>query len=166
MPAKSIIVKKDGRLEVPNDVIIPYIEGDGVGPDIWRAAQPVFDQAVAKAYNGNRKVEWLEVLAGEKANAQTGEWLPQETLQKLLDHKVGIKGPLSTPVGTGIRSDRDAANQSWAIGLISGISFAAVAAITTNGESCIPPTRRPRQRSSRRSLTPISTKIRPCNGVS
>jgi isocitrate dehydrogenase len=104
MPAKSILEQNDGRLEVPSEVIIPYIEGDGVGPDIWRAAQPVFDKAVAKAYSGKRKVEWLEVLAGEKANDQTGEWLPQETLQTLLDHKVGIKGPLSTPIGTGIRS--------------------------------------------------------------
>ncbi len=85
-------------------MIIPYIEGDGTGPDIWRASQLVFDAAVQKAYQGARKIEWLEVLAGEKAFKKTGNWLPDETLEAFKKHKVGIKGPLTTPVGGGIRS--------------------------------------------------------------
>ncbi len=91
-------------LNVPNDPIIPFIEGDGIGPDIWKASQHVFDSAVAKAYNGERKVEWQEVLAGEKAFNETGEWLPQATLDSFADYLIGIKGPLTTPVGGGIRS--------------------------------------------------------------
>jgi isocitrate dehydrogenase len=91
-------------LQVPDDPIIPFIEGDGTGPDIWHASQRVFDAAVAKAYGGKRKIEWLEVLAGEKAFRKTGEWLPEATLQAYRDHLVGIKGPLTTPVGGGIRS--------------------------------------------------------------
>jgi isocitrate dehydrogenase len=83
---------------------IPYIEGDGTGPDIWRASVRVFDEAVAKAYGGTRRIEWLEVLAGEKAFHRTGNWLPDETLAVFRQHKVGIKGPLTTPVGGGIRS--------------------------------------------------------------
>ncbi|MEI6806948.1 MAG: isocitrate/isopropylmalate family dehydrogenase, partial [Myxococcaceae bacterium] len=84
--------------------IIPYIEGDGTGPDIWKASQVVFDAAVQKAYHGERKIEWLEVLAGEKAFKKTGNWLPDETLEAFKKYKIGIKGPLTTPVGGGIRS--------------------------------------------------------------
>jgi len=91
-------------LTVPNDPIIPFIEGDGIGADIWAAAQRVLDAAVAKAYNGDKKIVWKEVLAGEKAFNATGEWLPQETLDTFKEYLVGIKGPLTTPVGGGIRS--------------------------------------------------------------
>ena len=84
--------------------IIPFIEGDGTGPDIWRASVRVFDAAVEKAYKGKRKVEWKEVLAGEKAFKLTGNWLPDETLQVFREYLVGIKGPLTTPVGEGMRS--------------------------------------------------------------
>nr|MBP6715359.1 NADP-dependent isocitrate dehydrogenase [Acidobacteriota bacterium] len=84
--------------------IIPFIEGDGTGPDIWRASVRVFDAAIAKAYGGTRKAIWKEVLAGEKAFNQTGEWLPEATLDAFREYKVGIKGPLTTPVGGGIRS--------------------------------------------------------------
>ena len=86
------------------EITIPYIEGDGIGPDIWRAAVTVFDAAVKKAYRGRRKVRWLEVLAGEKALRKTGSYLPPETLEAFRSHRVGIKGPLTTPVGGGIRS--------------------------------------------------------------
>lgn len=91
-------------LRVPANPVIPFIEGDGIGPDIWKAAQRVFDAAVEKAYGGERKVEWLEVLAGEKAFNLTGEWLPKETEKTIAEYLVGIKGPLTTPVGGGIRS--------------------------------------------------------------
>jgi len=91
-------------LSVPDDPILPFIEGDGTGPDIWRASQLVFDAAVQKAYGGERKIEWKEVLAGQKAFDQTGDWLPDETLEAFQKHLVGIKGPLTTPVGGGIRS--------------------------------------------------------------
>ena len=94
----------DGKLNVPNDPVIPFIEGDGIGPDIWAAAERVFDAAVEKAYGGDRKIHWKEVLAGEKAFNQTGEWLPQETLDTIQEYLVAIKGPLTTPVGGGIRS--------------------------------------------------------------
>jgi isocitrate dehydrogenase len=105
MTTKEVIAKKpDGTLDVPDHPIIPFIEGDGIGPDIWRAAQMVMDQAVADAYKGRRGIQWSEVLAGEKAYENTGEWLPEETLQALQAHVVGIKGPLTTPVGKGIRS--------------------------------------------------------------
>lgn len=87
-----------------NKPVIPFIEGDGTGPDIWRASQPVFDAAVAKAYGAKRKIEWIEVLAGEKAFKQTGNWLPNETIEAFRKYKVGIKGPLTTPIGGGIRS--------------------------------------------------------------
>ncbi len=93
-----------GELNVPSDPIIPFIEGDGTGPDIWRASVRVFDAAVEKAYGGSRRIEWLEVLAGEKAFKATGSWLPDETLENFKDYLVGIKGPLTTPVGGGIRS--------------------------------------------------------------
>jgi isocitrate dehydrogenase len=91
-------------LNVPNNPVIPFIEGDGIGPDIWAAASRVIDAAVEKAYNGEKKIEWLEVLAGEKAFNQTGEWLPQETLDKINEYLIAIKGPLTTPIGGGIRS--------------------------------------------------------------
>ena len=92
------------RLEVPDDPIIPFIEGDGIGPDIWAAASRVFDAAVERAYGGDRRIEWLEVLAGEKAYNSVGQWLPDETVASFDSHLVGIKGPLTTPVGGGIRS--------------------------------------------------------------
>ena len=94
----------NGKLKVPYNPIIPFIEGDGTGPDIWRAAQPVLDAAVAKAYGGSRGIVWFEVFAGEKAYKIYGEHLPQETLRALADYKVSIKGPLTTPVGGGYRS--------------------------------------------------------------
>src|SRR3954452_11950823 len=94
----------DGKLVVPDDPIVPFIEGDGTGPDIWRATQYVLDGAVAKTYGGRRKCHWHEVFAGEKAFEKFGEYLPQETLDHLAQYRVAIKGPLSTPVGGGIRS--------------------------------------------------------------
>jgi isocitrate dehydrogenase len=96
--------RADGSLAVPDEPIIPFIEGDGTGPDIWRASVRVFDAAVEKAYGGKRKIAWLEVLAGQKAFDQTGEWLPEATLDAFRTYLVGIKGPLTTPVGGGIRS--------------------------------------------------------------
>ena len=98
------ITIKDKVLNVPDNPVIPFIEGDGIGPDIWAASVRVFDAAVEKAYKGKRKVEWKEVLAGQKAFDQTGEWLPQETLDAIDKYLVAIKGPLTTPVGGGIRS--------------------------------------------------------------
>jgi len=92
------------RLDVPDHPILPFIEGDGTGPDIWAAAVRVFDAAVEKAYGGRRSIVWKEVLAGQKAYDQTGEWLPEETLEAFREYHVGIKGPLTTPVGGGIRS--------------------------------------------------------------
>ena len=93
-----------GALKVPDEPIIPFIEGDGTGPDIWRATKHVLDGAVAKAYGGRRRIIWMEAFAGEKAVRTTGDWLPGETLTALQEFKVGIKGPLTTPVGGGIRS--------------------------------------------------------------
>ncbi len=98
------IVKQGEKLQVPSHPIIPFIEGDGIGPDIWRASQAVFDAAVAKAYGGDRQIVWREVLAGQKAFDATGSWLPEETLATFRELLVGIKGPLTTPVGGGIRS--------------------------------------------------------------
>jgi isocitrate dehydrogenase len=100
----STITKSDTGLHVPDEPIIPYIEGDGIGPDIWAAAQHVFDSAVTKAYGGNRRIAWTEVLAGQKAFDAGGEWLPEETVDAFRTYLVGIKGPLTTPVGGGIRS--------------------------------------------------------------
>ncbi len=100
----TAITMGEGSLIVPNDPILPFIEGDGIGPDIWAAAVRVLDAAVEKAYNGERKIEWLEVLAGQKAFDATGEWLPDATVQAFRDYLVGIKGPLTTPIGGGIRS--------------------------------------------------------------
>ena len=100
----AITVEADGTLNVPNDPIITFIEGDGIGPDIWAASVRVLDAAVAKAYGGTRKIAWHEVYAGEKAFEKFGEWLPQDTLDHIDTYKIGIKGPLTTPVGGGIRS--------------------------------------------------------------
>ena len=94
----------NGKLTVPDNPVIPFIEGDGIGPDIWKASVRVLDAAVEKAYSGKRKIVWREVLAGEKAFKQTGEWLPKETLDVIREYLVAIKGPLTTPVGGGIRS--------------------------------------------------------------
>ena len=95
---------ENSGLQVPDYPIIPYIEGDGIGSDIWSAAVHVFENAVEKAYGGSKQIKWLEVLAGEKAFNKTGEWLPQKTLDNIFEHKIAIKGPLTTPVGGGIRS--------------------------------------------------------------
>lgn len=103
MTGSNITIKK-GKLKVPNDPIIPFIEGDGTGPDIWAASVRVFDAAIEKAFGGKKKIIWKEVLAGEKAFNKTGNWLPQETLDMIDQYKVAIKGPLTTPVGGGIRS--------------------------------------------------------------
>jgi isocitrate dehydrogenase len=100
----AAIERRDGKFVVPHRPIVPFIEGDGTGPDIWRASVRVFDAAVAKAYGGERAIEWHEVLAGEKAFTRTGTWLPEETLAAFRKYLVGIKGPLTTPVGGGIRS--------------------------------------------------------------
>ena len=100
----SKITYQNGKINVPNDPIIPFIEGDGIGPDIWAASVRVLDAAVAKAFGGEKKIHWKEVLAGEKAFNQTGEWLPAATLSDMGDYLVSIKGPLTTPVGGGIRS--------------------------------------------------------------
>ncbi len=101
--AEKIQIDK-GRLKVPDEPVIPFIEGDGTGRDIWRASVRIFDAAVEKTYNGRRKISWKEVLAGEKAFNQTGNWLPEETLIAFREYLVGIKGPLTTPVGRGMRS--------------------------------------------------------------
>ena len=98
------VVKTAEGLTVPNNPIIPYIIGDGIGPDIWSAASRVIDAAVEQAYNGEKKIEWKEVLAGQKAYYETGEWLPQETLDTINEYLIAIKGPLTTPIGGGIRS--------------------------------------------------------------
>jgi isocitrate dehydrogenase len=98
------ITRQGGTLIVPDHPIIPFIEGDGTGPDIWRAAVRVLDAAVAKAYGGRRQIAWMEVLAGEKANRALGTWLPDETVQAFRTYRVGIKGPLTTPIGEGFRS--------------------------------------------------------------
>ena len=103
---------RDGELVVPNNPIIPFIEGDGIGPDIWYASKMVIDAAIKKAYNSKRTIIWEEVLAGEKANKQTNSWLPNETLDMIRKHLVAIKGPLTTPVGGGIRSLNVALRQS------------------------------------------------------
>ncbi len=98
------ITRKDGRLVVPDDPIVPFIEGDGTGPDIWRASVRVFDAAVERAFAGRKRIHWFEVPAGEKAKETLGEWLPNDTLEAVRAYKVAIKGPLTTPVGGGIRS--------------------------------------------------------------
>ena len=98
------ILIRDGELQVPDHPIIPFVEGDGTGRDIWRASQRVFDAAVQKAYGGKRKIHWMEVYAGEKAYTNFGSWLPEETVEAFREFLVGIKGPLTTPIGGGIRS--------------------------------------------------------------
>lgn len=98
------ITLENGVLNVPNHPVIPFIEGDGIGQDIWPAAKKVIDSAVEKAYNGEKKIEWLEIFAGQKAYDKTGEWLPQDTLDKINEYLIAIKGPLTTPIGGGIRS--------------------------------------------------------------
>ncbi len=104
MSGEKISINQDLSLNVPHNPIIPYIEGDGIGVDIWPATQNVLDSAVEVAYNGKKKIEWKEILAGEKAFKATGEWLPKATTDAIVEHKVAIKGPLTTPVGGGIRS--------------------------------------------------------------
>jgi isocitrate dehydrogenase len=104
MPTGEKITFADGRLVVPDHPILPFIEGDGTGPEIWAATRPVLDAAVQEAYGKGRSISWLEVLAGHKAFERTGEWLPEATLDAMREHLVSIKGPLATPVGTGIRS--------------------------------------------------------------
>ena len=103
-PEGEKITIENGRLQVPAHPVIPFIEGDGIGPDVWRATRQVLDAAVAKAYNGKRQIHWLEVYAGEKANELTGSWLPDDTLDRCREYLVAIKGPLTTPIGGGIRS--------------------------------------------------------------
>src|SRR5437773_185240 len=98
------IARKNGQLVVPDDPIIPFIEGDGTGPDIWRASVRVFDAAVQSAYGGDRRIVWKEVLAGQKAKDKLDTWLPDETVDAFKRYLVGIKGPLTTPIGGGIRS--------------------------------------------------------------
>ena len=101
---EKITMSANGKLNVPDNPTIPFIEGDGIGPDIWKASVRVFDAAVEKAYNGKKKINWMEVLAGGKAFEQTGEWMPQATLDAFREYLVSLKGPLTTPVGGGIRS--------------------------------------------------------------
>jgi isocitrate dehydrogenase len=103
-PEGTAITKANGRLVVPDDPIVPFIEGDGTGPDIWHASVRVFDAAVKKAFGGRRRLVWFEVPAGEKAKNEHGEWLPNDTLEAVRAYRVAIKGPLTTPVGGGIRS--------------------------------------------------------------
>ncbi|HLK12702.1 MAG TPA: NADP-dependent isocitrate dehydrogenase [Candidatus Binatia bacterium] len=103
-PGDPVRLAADGRLQVPDRPILPFIEGDGTGPDIWRASQAVFDAAVAKAYGGKRKIAWMEVFAGEKAFNRFKDWLPDDTVTAFKEFRVGIKGPLTTPIGGGIRS--------------------------------------------------------------
>src|SRR5450432_3448357 len=102
--ADAIKVHGDGRLEVPDQPIIPFIEGDGTGPDIWRASVRVLDAAVEKEFGGKKKIAWTEVYAGEKAKNLFDTWLPDETIEAFKTYLVGIKGPLTTPIGGGIRS--------------------------------------------------------------
>ena len=101
---EKISIDEQGKPVVPDNPVIPFIEGDGIGPDIWRATKVVIDASVEAAYGGNRRIAWLEILAGETAFNNTGQWLPEETLEKLKEFKVAIKGPLTTPIGKGIRS--------------------------------------------------------------
>jgi isocitrate dehydrogenase len=102
--SEAIVYSEDGKLVVPDFPVIPFIEGDGTGPDIWRAARRVLDAAVSNVFGDKRKIQWIEVLAGEKAFNQTQSWLPNDTLEAIRTYRVAIKGPLTTPVGKGIRS--------------------------------------------------------------
>lgn len=101
---QHITMGTNGKINVPNNPIIPFIEGDGIGPEVWAASKMVLDAAIEKVYKGERKIEWKEILAGEKAFNKTGEWLPQESLEACKEYLVSIKGPLTTPIGGGIRS--------------------------------------------------------------
>src|SRR5213083_3725960 len=103
-PGDRIRAAAGGRLDVPSHPILPFIEGDGTGPDIWRASQAVFDAAVQKTYGGKRRIAWMEVFAGEKAFNRFKDWLPEDTVNAFKEFVVGIKGPLTTPIGGGIRS--------------------------------------------------------------
>jgi isocitrate dehydrogenase len=103
-PENRITINPDGTLNVPDRPEIPFIEGDGIGPDIWRATRMVVDSAIQKVYGARKKISWLEILAGEKGFEKTGNWLPDETLETIQNHAVAIKGPMTTPVGKGIRS--------------------------------------------------------------
>src|SRR5450759_4007944 len=103
-PTGGKISIKNGKLTVPNNPILPFIRGDGTGPDIWAASERVFDAAVQKAYGGKRKIAWFEVFAGEAAKNKFDNWLPEDTIEAFKEYIVGIKGPLTTPVGGGIRS--------------------------------------------------------------
>ena len=115
IPEGKAISVADGNLQVPSYPLIPFIEGDGTGPDIWRASQRVLDAAVARAYGGNRKISWMEVFAGQKAFDRFGDWLPDDTVRAFTEFLVGIKGPLTTPVGGGIRSLNVALRQLLAL---------------------------------------------------
>ena len=110
----SKITKKGNHIFVPDHVTIPYIEGDGVGHEITPVSQKIVNAAIKQAYNGTRSIEWKEVLAGEKAFKQTGSWLPDETMEAFREYIVGIKGPLTTPIGGGIRSLNVALRQRFA----------------------------------------------------
>jgi isocitrate dehydrogenase len=121
------ITRREGRLVVPDNPIIPFIEGDGTGPDIWRASVRVMDAAVEKAYGGKRKIAWMEVFAGEKSFKQSNSWLPDETVDAFRDYLVGIKGPLTTPVGGGIRSLNVALRQLLDLSSVCG-PFAGIGA--------------------------------------
>ena len=103
-PAGGKISIKGGKLNVPDNPVLPFIRGDGTGPDIWAASERVFDAAVKKAYGGKRKIVWFEVFAGEAAKNKFDNWLPDDTIDAFKEYLVGIKGPLTTPVGGGIRS--------------------------------------------------------------
>ena len=102
--AEKITMSAEGKLTVPNYPTIPFIEGDGIGPDIWKAAVRVFDAAIQKAYGSEKKIDWMKVLAGEEAFNKTGEWMPEATMDAFKKYLLSIKGPLTTPVGGGIRS--------------------------------------------------------------
>ena len=102
--AEKITAGQDGALKVPDNPVLCFIEGDGIGPDIWKASKKVIDAAVAKAYKNAKKIEWKEVLAGEKAKNAAGSYLPDETIEAIKEYIVAIKGPLTTPIGGGIRS--------------------------------------------------------------
>lgn len=104
MQGQKITINQDGTINVPDEPIIPFIEGDGIGPDIWKATKIVLDAAVEKAYGGGKSIHWMEIYAGDKAKEKTGQWLPQTTLNAISEYVVAIKGPLTTPVGEGIRS--------------------------------------------------------------
>ena len=111
--AKKITKNDDGSLNVPDSPVIPFIEGDGIGPDIWRATRMVIDAAVEKAYTGRRRIEWMELPVGEKGYEKTGNYLPEEALAAIEENVVAIKGPLTTPIGKGIRSLNVAIRRSW-----------------------------------------------------